>query len=121
DVALLALPQPMRPHVEFGEPVYGRRRRRGNTERHAAHRPSSRSFIRRSQLEMTEARIANTTLAGKRAAGFTLLELMTTLIVISVLLTVAVPGFFDTIRTNRAAANANELVTALSIARSEAI
>lgn len=70
---------------------------------------------------MTEARIANTTLAGKRAAGFTLLELMTTLIVISVLLTVAVPGFFDTIRTNRAAANANELVTALSIARSEAI
>ena len=64
---------------------------------------------------MTDTRI------GKHAAGFTLLELMITLIVIGTLLAVGVPGFFDTIRSNRAAANANELVTALGIARSEAI
>lgn len=70
---------------------------------------------------MTDTRIAGVTPDGKRAAGFTLLELMITLLVIGVLLGVGVPGFFDTIRSNRAAANANELVTALSIARSEAI
>lgn len=55
------------------------------------------------------------------ARGFTLLELLTTLTVVAVLLTVGVPGFFDIVRNNRAAANANEMVSALSIARSEAI
>lgn len=59
--------------------------------------------------------------ARKPSAGFTLLELMFTLIVVALLLGIAVPGFFDTIRSNRAAANANEFVTALSIARSEAV
>lgn len=60
--------------------------------------------------------------AGRlRIGGFTLLELMTALTVIGVLLTVGVPAFFDVVRNNRAAANANELVNALSIARSEAI
>jgi type IV fimbrial biogenesis protein FimT len=60
---------------------------------------------------------------GARAdsTGFTLLELLVTLTVASILLSVAVPGFVDVIRNNRAAANANELLTALSIARSEAI
>lgn len=53
--------------------------------------------------------------------GFTLLELMTALTVIGILLTVGVPTFFDVVRDNRATANANELVSALSIARSEAI
>jgi type IV fimbrial biogenesis protein FimT len=53
--------------------------------------------------------------------GFTLLELLTTMTVVAVLLTVGVPGFFDIVRSNRSAANANELVSALSIARSEAI
>jgi type IV fimbrial biogenesis protein FimT len=56
-----------------------------------------------------------------RSRGFTLLELMVTLTVAGVLLSVGVPSFFDVIRNSRAAANANELVTALSIARSEAI
>ena len=53
--------------------------------------------------------------------GFSLLELMFTLAVASILVTVGVPGFVDIVRNNRAAANANEMVTALSIARSEAI
>lgn len=56
-----------------------------------------------------------------RARGYTLLELMFTLAVASILLGVGVPGFFDIVRNNRAAANANELVTTFSIARSEAI
>lgn len=53
--------------------------------------------------------------------GFTLLELMTTVTVAAILMTVAVPSFFNTMRNSRAAANANDLVTALSVARSEAI
>jgi type IV fimbrial biogenesis protein FimT len=65
-------------------------------------------------------RIALTT-HGARSRGYTLLELMVTLAVAGVLLGVGVPGFFDVTRNQRAAANANELVTALSIARSEAI
>lgn len=70
---------------------------------------------------MTDTRSDHPNADRKRAGGFTLLELMTTLTVIGVLLTVGVPTFFDVVRNNRATANANELVNALSIARSEAI
>jgi type IV fimbrial biogenesis protein FimT len=53
--------------------------------------------------------------------GFTLLELVTTVTVAGVLMAVAVPSFFNTSRNSHAAADANELVSAFSIARSEAI
>jgi type IV fimbrial biogenesis protein FimT len=57
----------------------------------------------------------------RRFAGFTLLELMTTLSVVGIVLAVGVPSYLTVIRNNRAAANANELVSALTIARSEAV
>jgi len=57
----------------------------------------------------------------KRSRGFTLIELMITLVLAAIILTLAVPGFQDIIRNNRAATQANELVTALSLARSEAV
>ena len=57
----------------------------------------------------------------RRPHGFTLLELMVTVFVLGVLLGVGVPSFFETIRSNRATADTNELVSALSIARSEAV
>ena len=53
--------------------------------------------------------------------GFTLLELMFTVTVAGILLGFGVPSFVDMVRNNRAAANINELSTAFSIARSEAI
>ncbi len=59
--------------------------------------------------------------AHRRSHGFTLLELMVTVLVLGVLLGAGVPAFFETIRSNRATADTNELVTALSIARSEAV
>jgi type IV fimbrial biogenesis protein FimT len=67
-----------------------------------------------------------TTIAGYRSAltrmrGFTLLELMITISVAGVLLTVGVPSFVDLVRNNRAATNVNELLTSFSIARSESI
>lgn len=57
----------------------------------------------------------------KRSRGFTLIELMITLALAAIILTLAVPGFQDIIRNNRAATQANELVTALGLARSEAV
>lgn len=57
----------------------------------------------------------------KRSRGFTLIELMITLVLAAIILTLAVPGFQDIIRNNRAATQANELVTALGLARSEAV
>lgn len=57
----------------------------------------------------------------KTHAGFTLLELVVTLAVAAIILSYGVPGFLDVVRNGRAAANANAFVTALSIARSEAV
>ena len=54
-----------------------------------------------------------------RQRGFTLLELITTVTVASIVLAIAVPSFFNVSRNSRAAANANELVSALSIARNK--
>lgn len=57
----------------------------------------------------------------KNAYGFTLVELMITLALAAIVLTLGVPSFNQTIRTNRVATQVNELVTALNLARSEAI
>jgi len=57
----------------------------------------------------------------KSHAGFTLIELMLALTVGGIVLTLAVPAFTDTIRNNRLSTQVNELITALNVARSEAI
>lgn len=57
----------------------------------------------------------------KTSAGFTLLELLITLTIASILFGVAIPSFFAAIRSNRLTANANQLVSALNYARSEAV
>ncbi|WP_421621619.1 GspH/FimT family pseudopilin [Alkalilimnicola ehrlichii] len=57
----------------------------------------------------------------KRLYGFTLVELMVTIAVAAVLLTLAVPGFRGIVHDNRATSLANELTTAINLARSEAI
>lgn len=55
------------------------------------------------------------------AAGFTLLELMVTLSVLAILVALAVPSFTSLINSNRLAAQANEVVASLQLARTEAI
>lgn len=56
-----------------------------------------------------------------RIAGFTLVELMVTIAVLAILLGVAIPGMQAFVVRNRLAAINNDLMTALNLARSEAI
>ena len=53
--------------------------------------------------------------------GFTLIELLITILVASLLMALAVPAFNSFIENNRIASSTNELVSALAVARSEAI
>jgi type IV fimbrial biogenesis protein FimT len=58
---------------------------------------------------------------GAPADGFTLVEVMITLSVAAVLMAIGVPMFRDTIARNRLTEQANDLVAAITIARSQAI
>lgn len=53
--------------------------------------------------------------------AFTLIELMVTLTVAAITLTIGVPSFRELIRNNRIATQANEFVSALHVTRNEAI
>ena len=56
-----------------------------------------------------------------KVRGFTLVELAVTLAVAAILLALATPSFAELLRRNRLAAANNELVTALNVARAEAL
>ncbi len=58
---------------------------------------------------------------GGRSRGLTLIELLVTLAVLVILLTVAVPGMRNFIKNNRLTAAANGLATTMALARSEAV
>lgn len=59
--------------------------------------------------------------AWGHGAGFTMIELMITVALASILLAVAVPSFNQIIVSGRLTAQTNEMVAAVSLARSEAI
>lgn len=58
---------------------------------------------------------------AKVQAGFSLIELMIAISVLAILISVAVPSLRTAVQNNRISAQANELVTAFHLARSEAL
>ena len=57
----------------------------------------------------------------KRTHGFTLVELLITILVAALLMALAIPAFNSFVENNRIAASSNSIVSALNVARSEAI
>lgn len=56
-----------------------------------------------------------------RDSGFTLIELIVTIVVAGIILAIAIPGFQPLIRSNLASTQAGDFMTFLSLARSEAV
>jgi type IV fimbrial biogenesis protein FimT len=59
--------------------------------------------------------------AAHRERGVTLIELMTAVVVLAILLGIGVPSFRSIMRENQIAAQSNNLLASLTLARSEAI
>lgn len=60
-------------------------------------------------------------MSSRRSKGFTLVELMITLVVIGVVAAIAFPNFQNLIRSSRAATAHNELIGMVNLARNDAI
>lgn len=56
-----------------------------------------------------------------RQKGFTLIELAVTLAVVAILVALGLPSFQGALRSNRVTSTSNELLTAFTLARSEAV
>lgn len=58
---------------------------------------------------------------NRKQGGFTLIELIVTTIVLAIVVAVGLPSFMTLIQNNRIATETNKVITAINLARSEAI
>jgi type IV fimbrial biogenesis protein FimT len=61
------------------------------------------------------------TMIMEKEKGFTLIELLITIVVVSILLATGVPSIMQMVKNNRVTTQANKLVTAIQLARNEAV
>ena len=62
-----------------------------------------------------------TTMSMERHKGFTVVELLITIVVVSILLATAVPSILQMVKNNRVTMQANKLVTSVQLGRNEAV
>jgi type IV fimbrial biogenesis protein FimT len=79
------------------------------------------SHLARQWHRVDEARVLRCKAALAGAGGFTLMELLVTLAVGAIALSISVPSMSGLIRNTRATTYTNDLVAAINIARSEAV
>jgi type IV fimbrial biogenesis protein FimT len=61
------------------------------------------------------------TMGMERKNGFTLIEMLITIVVVTILLAIGVPSFQEFIKNNRISGQSNNLVISIQLARNEAI
>lgn len=62
-----------------------------------------------------------TTMSMERHKGFTVVELLITIVVVSILLATGVPSILQMVKNNRVTMQANKLVTSVQLGRNEAV
>lgn len=82
-----------------------------------------RKLLGRGVRRVPESRAANRLAGGQQVAspGFTLIELMVTIAIAAILVTLAAPSFREFLVRNRTAAISNELIASIGRARNEAV
>ncbi|MBL4743506.1 MAG: GspH/FimT family pseudopilin [Cycloclasticus sp.] len=66
-------------------------------------------------------RLLKNTNGTQKKQGFTLIELIVTMVIAGILLTIGIPSFNSFVKNNRLTTQINDLVTAVNLTRSEAI
>jgi type IV fimbrial biogenesis protein FimT len=82
---------------------------------HTAHRPAGACNTCIDTLDIQGGNMRS------RAPGFTLIELLIAMVIAAILLTIGLPSFTDLLARNRLTTQANDLISALNTARSEAV
>ncbi len=82
-----------------------------------AHMRGSHPAVRVPEVATSRHRLA----CARRAAGFTLIEVMIVVAILAIFAGIAAPNFRELITQNRMTSQANDLLAALQFARSEAI